>query len=42
MANNYRNKQKIQGQLETLGFNLETENRDIEHQTTGKRQQERY
>lgn len=31
MANNYKNKQKIQAKLETLGYNLESENRDIEH-----------
>lgn len=42
MTNNYLNKQKLQAKLETLGYNLASENRDINHQTTGTRQYDRY
>lgn len=42
MTNNYLCKQKIQAKLETLQYNLDSENRDVAHQSTGEIQYERY
>lgn len=42
MTKNYINKKAIQPQLETLGYNLNGENRDEEYSTSGSRQYDIY
>lgn len=42
MTKNYLNKKTVQPYLETLGYNLQGENRDVEYSTTGTRQYDIY